>query len=179
MLILAAPTSLPLLVFSYSCSVLAVLSSPCFLLSCTLWLFWQEQSFLLSGCSVSLVTHFFQVITWLMNWPDKVRCCCHLQSHVFFLLSPLACIFLDWRYTFSFKYFDTRVFLVFSEELMFSCHAHCDLCRRCCNRHSLSLNYYLFVIRRIKNPSYNTCVHPIQDITHLILYCPVLDSLYR
>ena len=99
-------------------------------------------------------------------------------------LSPLiSCIhsrlFLDWRRTVSSKYFDTQVPSISIEELVLPRHARCVLSRLRCNGHSLLLASYLSRIGRIENPSCSACGHLSQDTSHLILHCPVTDSLRR
>ena len=56
-------------------------------------------------------------------------------------------------------------------------YARCAFSRLCCNGHSLLLSYYLPRIGRIENPLCSVCGHPSEDTSHLILYCPVADSL--
>ena len=58
-------------------------------------------------------------------------------------------------------------------------HVRCVLSRLRCNGSSLQLNSYLSRIGRIENPLCSACGHPCQDISHLILHCPVTDSLRR
>ena len=77
------------------CPVFAKLSSPsCFLLFHTFRHILQELYFsppsLLSGCNASPITRFYQEMTWLMRWPNKVRCFSNLQSHVIPVFLPLA-----------------------------------------------------------------------------------------
>ena len=99
-------------------------------------------------------------------------------------LSPLiSCIhsrlISDWRRTVSSKYFDTQVPSISTEKLVLPRHARCVLSRLRCNGHSLLLGSYLSRIGRIENPSCSACGHPSQDISHLIVYCPAVDSLRR
>ena len=97
-------------------------------------------------------------------------------------LSPLTSrihsrLISDWRRTVSSKYFDTQVPSISSEELVFPRHARCVLSCLRCNGHSLLLGCYLSRIGRIENPSCSACGHSSQDIYHLILHCPAMDSL--
>ena len=99
-------------------------------------------------------------------------------------LSPLisrihSCLFSDWRRTVSSKIFNTQVPSIPTEELMLSRHARCVLSRLCCNGHSFVLGSYLSRIGRIENPSSSACGHSSQDVSHLILHCPAMDSLRR
>ena len=65
-------------------------------------------------------------------------------------------LFLDWRRTFSLKFFDTQFPLISREELVLPHHAHCVFSSLYCNRHSLLLSSCLFKIRGIENPSCST-----------------------
>ena len=172
-----------LLLLSDSRSVLTTLSSPPpFLLSQTLWQIWQELSTL--SCSIRLQWvpgHTFllgnDTADELARWgallaPSTIPCS----------LSPFTSrihsrLFSDWRHTVSSKYFDTQVPSISTEELVLPRHARCVLSRLHCNGHSLLLGFYLSRIGRIENSSCSTCGHPSQDISHLILHCPAMDSL--
>ena len=97
-------------------------------------------------------------------------------------LSPLTShihsrLISDWRRTVSLKFFDTQVSPISTKELVLPHHALCVLPRLRCNGHSLLLGSYLSRIGRIENPSCSTCGHSSQDISHLILHCPGMDSL--
>ena len=159
--------------FCLTRSVLATLSSPpSFLLSQTLWQIWQELSSL-SSCSIRLQS---------VRLPDGERYLRPLQSIVvsLSLISRIhSRLFSDWRGTVSSKYFDTQVPSISTEELVLPRHARCVLSRLRCNGHSLLLGSYLSRIGRIENPSCSACGHPSQDISHLILHCPAMNSLRR
>ena len=100
-----------------------------------------------------------------------------IVSLLWSLVSTL--VFSDWRRTVSSKFFDTQVFLIFTEELVLSRHARCVLSRLRCDGHSLLLSSYLSRIGRIYNPSCSACGHSSQDTSHLILHCPATDFLRR
>ena len=175
-----------LLLLSDSRFVLATLSSPpSFLLSQTLWQIWQELSSL-SSCSIRLQWvpgHSFlpgndaadELARWgAMLAPSAIPC--SLSPPISRVHSRL---FSDWRRTVSSKYFDTQVPSISTEELVFPRHARCVLYRLRCNGHSFLLGSYLSRIGRIENPFCSACAHSSQDISHLILHCPVTESLRR
>ena len=165
-----------LLLLCDSRSVLATLfSPPPFLLSQTLWQIWQELSSL-SSCSIRL-----QCVPGNDAADELAR------RGV--LLAPSAtpcnlsrihsCLFSDWRRTVSFKFFDTQVPSISTEELVLPRHACCVLSRLRCNGHSLLLGSYLSRIGRIENLSCNACGHSSQDTCHLIPHCPATDAMHR
>ena len=101
-----------------------------------------------------------------------------LQSFVVsLLLSFLATLFSDWRRAVSFKFVDTQVPSISTEQLVPPCHARCVLLRLRCNGHSLLLGFYLSMIGRINNSSCCACGHSSQDTSHFMLHCPATDSL--
>ena len=71
--------------------------------------------------------------------------------------------FPDWRRTVSFKFLNTQVPSISTEELVLPRHAHCALSRLRCYRHSLLLSSYLSGIGRIENPSCSACGHLSQE----------------
>ena len=85
----------------------------------------------------------------------------------------------DWRRTVSWKFFDTQVPSISTEDFVLPHHARCVLSRLRCNEHSLLLGSYLSRIGRIENPSCSACEHSSQDPSHLILHCPATDCLHR
>ena len=178
--------SLPLL--SDFRSILANLSFPLLHLSCYLKLCGRSgrNCFLshpvLSGNNGSPDTRFSQGTTLPISLPDRVRYLRLPQSLVvslLFISRIHSRLFTDWRRTVSSKYFDTHVPSISSEELVLPRHARCVLSRLRCNGHSLLLSSYLSRIGRIENPSCSSCGHSSQDISHLILHCPAMDSSRR
>ena len=173
-----------LLLLSDSRSVLTTLSYfPFFLLPQSLSKIWQELSFLFS-CSIRLQWvpgHSFLPVN---DAADELarRGALHAPSTIPCSLSPLtslihSCLFSDWRRTVSSKFFDTQVPSISTEELVLPRHARCVLSCLRCNGYSLLLGSYLSRIGRIENPSCSACGHSSQDTSHLILHCPVMDSL--
>ena len=142
----------------FSCLTLALSSPPPFLLSQTLWQIWQELSTL--SCSIRLQWvpgHSFLPVNGTADELAR-RGALLAPSATPCSLSPLTSLihsrlFSDWRRTVSFKYFDTQVPSISTEELVLPRHARCVLSRLRCNGHSLLLGSYLFRIGRIENSS--------------------------
>ena len=119
-------------------------------------------------------------MTRIMNWPDRgvllapYAIPCSLSC----LISCIhSCLFSVWRRTVSSKFFDTQVPSISSKELVLLHHACYVLSRLCWNGHSLLLSSYLSRIGRIENLCCSACGHSPHCTFHIILYCPVMDSL--
>ena len=76
-------------------------------------------------------------------------------------------LFSEWRRIVSSKFFDTQVPSMSTDKLVLPRLACCVLSRFHCYGHS------------VLDPSCSACVHSIHDISHLILYCPTVDSFRR
>ena len=68
---------------------------------------------------------------------------------------------------------------VFPEELTLPRSACCALSRLRCNGHSTLLGIYLHRLGRAETPSCSNCGSESQDLSHLVLDCPVLDQMRR
>ena len=165
---------------SDSRSVLAILSSPSFLLSQTLWQIWQELSSLFS-CSIRLQRVPGHLFLPGNDEADELprRGPLLAPSAIPCNLSRIhSCLFSDWRRTVSSKFFDIQVPSISTEEFVLPRHARFVLSRLRCNGHSPLLSSYLARIGRIENPCCSACGHSSQDTSHLILHCPAMDSLH-
>ena len=135
----------------FSDVTLVLFSPPCPLFHLSFYLNLAERSgkncFFLSSCSIRLQWvpgHSFflgnNAVDELAKQgallaPSAVPCCLSsLISRIHF------CFFSDWRRTGSWKFFDTQVPSISTEELVLPRHAHCVLSRLRCNGHSLLLS---------------------------------------
>ena len=83
-----------------------------------------------------------------------------------------SCLFSDWRHTVSFKFCDTQVPSISTEEHVLPRHARCVLSRLRCNGHCLLLSSNLFRIGKIENPSCSACGHLSSHSVHK-LFAPL------
>ena len=159
---------------------LVLSSPPCALLHLSFYLKLSGRNCLLSspvlsGYNGSPNTLFSRGVTRLMSWPDRERYLRPLQSLVVSLLLSLVST------------------LVFSRTGGILPHLNslthrfprspsrnlCSVVTLAVHGHSLLLSSYLSRIGRIESPSCSACGHSSQDASHLILHCPVTDSLRR
>ena len=99
---------------------------------------------------------------------------CSLSPPIFRIYSLF---FLDWKRTVSSKFFDPHVPSLSTEELVLQRHARCFVFTATNTAYCLS--FYLSRIGRIESLSCSACAHPSQDISHLILHYPTMDSSRR
>ena len=88
-------------------------------------------------------------------------------------------LYISWRRSVQSGFFQHQIPSVSPEELTLPRSARCALSRLRCNGHSTLLNSYLHRVGRAETPSCSNCGSEPQDLSHLVLDCPVLDPLRR
>ena len=88
-------------------------------------------------------------------------------------------LYTRWRRSVQSGLFQHQIPPVSPEELTLPRSARCALSRLRCNGHSTLLNSYLHRVGRAETPSSSNCGSESQDLSHLVLDCPVLDHLRR
>ena len=88
-------------------------------------------------------------------------------------------VYTSWRRSVQAGFFQHQIPSVSPKELTRPRSACCALSRLRCNGHSTLLNSYLHRIGRAETPSCSNCGSEPQDLSHLVLDCPVLDPLRR
>ena len=88
-------------------------------------------------------------------------------------------LYTSWRRSVQSGFFQHQIPTVSPEELTLPRSARCALSRLRCNGHSTLLNSYLHRVGRAETPSCSNCGSEPQDLSHLVLDCPVLDPLRR
>ena len=88
-------------------------------------------------------------------------------------------LYTSWRRSVQSGFFQHQIPSVSLEELTLPRSARCALSRLRCNGHSTLLNSYLHRVGRAETPSCSNCGSEPQDLSHLVLDCPVLDPLRR
>ena len=177
-------SAISLLFFSYL--TLALSSPPCSLLHLSLYLNLCQKLFSLFSGSIRLQwvpEHSFfldddaadeLIRRGALLVPSAISC-----SPSSLISGIHSSLFSDWKHIVSSIFFDPQVPSISTEELVLLRHARYVLSRLRCNGHSLLLSSYLSRTGRIENPSYSARGHQSQDISHLILHCPAMDSLRR
>ena len=97
----------------------------------------------------------------------------------FLISSQRQSLYTSWRRSFQSGLFLHQIPPVFPEELTLPHSTCCTLSRLCCNRHSTLLNSYFHRIGQAETPSCSNCGFKSQDLSHLMLDCPVLDHLHQ
>ena len=105
-------------------------------------------------------------------------------SNISISLTPLISsqrlsLYTSWRRSVQSGFFQHQIPTVSPEELTLPRSARCALSRLRCNGHSTLLNSYLHRVGRAETPSCSNCGSEPQDLSHLVLDCPVLDPLRR
>ena len=105
-------------------------------------------------------------------------------SNISVSLTPLISsqrlsLYTSWRRSVQSGFFQHQIPTVSPEELTLPRSARCALSRLRCNGHSTLLNSYLHRVGRAETPSCSNCGSESQDLSHLVLDCPVLDPLRR
>ena len=88
-------------------------------------------------------------------------------------------LYTSWRRSVQYGFFQHQIPSVSPEELTLPRSACCALFRLRCNGHSTLSNSYLHRVGRAETPSCSNCGSKPQDLSHLVLDCPVLDPLRR
>ena len=88
-------------------------------------------------------------------------------------------LYTSWRRSVQSGFFQNQIPSVSPEELTLPRSARCALSRLRCNGHSTLVNSYLHWVGRSETPSCSNCGSEPQDLSHLVLDCPVLDPLRR
>ena len=105
-------------------------------------------------------------------------------SSILVSLTPLICsqrlsLYTSWRRSVQSGFFQHQIPSVSPEELTLPRSARCAHSRLRCNEHSTLLNSYLYRVGRAETPSCSNCGSKPQDLSHLVLDCPVLNPLRR
>ena len=173
--------------FSDSLSVLSTLSTPLpYLTPKSL----SNTQYLLNSLSQSKVVHL-QWIPGHSSLPGNdladslAKAGASLDpSNISVSLTPLISsqrlsLYTSWRRSVQSGFFQHQIPTVSPEELTLPRSARCALSRLRCNGHSTLLNSYLHRVGRAETPSCSNCGSESQDLSHLVLDCPVLDPLRR
>ena len=105
-------------------------------------------------------------------------------SNISVSLAPLISsqrqsLYTSWRRSVQSGFFQHQIPSVSPEELTLPRTARCALSRLRCNGHSTLFYSYLHRVGRAETSSCSNCGSEPQDLSHLVLDCPVLDHLRR
>ena len=105
-------------------------------------------------------------------------------SNISVSLAPLISsqrqsLYTSWRRSVQSGLFQHQIPSVSPEELTLPRSARCGLSRLRCNGHNTLLNSYLHRVGRAETSSCSNCGSEPQDLSHLVLDCPVLHHLRR
>ena len=99
--------------------------------------------------------------------------------HAPLISSQRQSLYTSWRRSVQSGFFQHQIPSVSPEELTLPRSARCALSRLRCNAHSTLLSSYLHRVGRAETPSCSNCGSESQNLSHLVLDCPVLDHLRR
>ena len=88
-------------------------------------------------------------------------------------------LYTSWRLSVQSGFFQHQIPSVSPEELTLPRSVRCALSRLRCNGHSTLLNSYLHRVGRAETPLCSNCGSKPQNLSHLVLDCPILDPLHR
>ena len=105
-------------------------------------------------------------------------------SNISVSLAPLISsqrqsLYTSWRRSVQSGFFQHQIPSVSPEELTLPRSARCALSHLPCNGHSTLLNSYLHRVGRAETSSCSNCGSEPQDLSHLVLDCPVPNHLRR
>ena len=87
-------------------------------------------------------------------------------------------LYTSWRRSVQSGFFQHQLPSVSPEELTLPRSARCALSRLRCNGHSTLLNSYLHRVGRAETPSCSNCGSESQNLSHLVLDCPVRRVIF-
>ena len=167
-------------------SALSILSSaPSYLLPESLWNVWSLASSLSSNTTLS-----FQWVPRHAGLPGNEKADLLAKTGASLLTDAIPCPlppviakvrysqYRNWRRHISHSHLNFQVPEVSSEELLLSHSIRNELSRLRCHGHSLLLSSCLHRISRKENSDCSACVHPLQDLNHL-LDCPASEPLRK
>ena len=168
-------------------STLSILSSaPSYLLPASLWNIWSFTSSLSNNITLN-----FQWVPGLAGLPGNENADLLAKAGASLPTDTIPCPlppviaklrylqYHNWRRHIYHSYLNCQVSKVSLKELLLSRPIRCELSRLRCHSHSLLLSSYLHRISRTENSACSACVHPLQDLNHLLLDCPDSEPLHK